>query len=75
MTAKNANIQSSSVLVVDDNEMNQDMLCHLLQAEGHKASVAENGCEALEMIKEQPFDLVLLDIMMPEMDGYQVLGQ
>jgi len=75
VTAKNANIQSSSVLVVDDNEMNQDMLGHLLQAEGHKASVAENGCEALEMIKEQPFDLVLLDIMMPEMDGYQVLGQ
>ncbi|PYJ65303.1 MAG: adenylate/guanylate cyclase domain-containing response regulator, partial [Verrucomicrobia bacterium] len=36
---------------------------------------AENGCEALEMIKEQPFDLVLLDIMMPEMDGYQVLRQ
>jgi len=66
-------VQSNSVLVVDDNEMNRDMLCHLLGAEGHKASVAENGRLALELIKAEPFDLVLLDIMMPEMDGYQVL--
>jgi adenylate cyclase len=66
-------IQPGFVLVVDDNEMNRDMLCHLLQAERHKTSVAENGRQALEMIKEKPFDLVLLDIMMPEIDGYQVL--
>ena len=63
-----SHIQSSSVLVVADDEMNRDMLRRILQAEGHKASMAENGREALEMIKEQPFDLVLLDIMMPEMD-------
>jgi adenylate cyclase len=61
------------VLVVDDIEMNRDMLCHLLEADGHKASVAENGRLALELIKANPFDLVLLDVMMPEMNGYQVL--
>jgi class 3 adenylate cyclase/CheY-like chemotaxis protein len=66
-------LQPSSVLVVDDNEMNRDMLCQLLQTGGHKTFVAENGRQALDRIKEEPFDLVLLDIMMPEMDGYQVL--
>jgi adenylate cyclase len=66
-------IQSSSVLVVDDIEMNRDMLCSLLEADGHKASVAENGRLALEAIKSNPYDLILLDVMMPEMNGYQVL--
>jgi class 3 adenylate cyclase len=75
VTEKNANIQSSSVLVVDDIEMNRDMLCALLEADGHKAAVAENGRLGLEMIKTEPFDLVLLDVMMPEMNGYQVLEQ
>jgi adenylate cyclase len=55
--------------------MNRDMLCALLQADGHKASVAENGRLGLELIKAEPYDLVLLDVMMPEMNGYQVLEQ
>jgi adenylate cyclase len=63
----------SRVLIVDDNEMNRDMLCSLLEANGHETVSAENGRLALEVIKTQPFDLVLLDIMMPEMNGYQVL--
>ena len=71
--AASSQISPGFVLVVDDNEMNRDMLGHLLRAEGHKTFAAENGREALEMIKEQLFDLVLLDIMMPEIDGYQVL--
>ena len=75
MTEKNANIQSSSVLVVDDTEMNRDMLCALLEVDGHKAAVAENGRVALEAIKKNSFDLILLDVMMPEMNGYQVLEQ
>ncbi len=49
------------------------MLCHLLEVDGHKASVAENGRLALELVKVKPFDLILLDIRMPEIDGYQVL--
>ena len=63
----------SLVLIVDDNEMNRDMLHALLEADGHETGVAENGRIALDMITTRPFDLVLLDIMMPEMDGYQVL--
>jgi adenylate cyclase len=63
----------SSVLVVDDNEVNRDILCALLEADGHKTAVAENGRLAVELIKAKPFDLVLLDVMMPEMNGYQVL--
>ena len=66
-------VYPSSVLVVDDTEMNRDMLCSLLESDGHKPSVAENGRLALELLKAKPFDLILLDVMMPEMDGYQVL--
>jgi adenylate cyclase len=73
VSEKNANIQPSSVLVVDDIEMNRDMLCSLLEVDGHKTAVAENGRLALELIKANRFDLVLLDVMMPEMNGYEVL--
>jgi adenylate cyclase len=68
-------IQPSSVLVVDDTEMNRDMLCALLESDGHKAAIAENGRVALEAIKKNSYDLILLDVMMPEMNGYQVLEQ
>jgi signal transduction histidine kinase len=44
-----------------------------LQREGHRVETAEHGRAALEMLREQPFDIVLLDLLMPEMDGYQVL--
>ena len=62
----------TTLLVVDDDETNRKILSGRLEAEGHKVFVAENGRRALEMIEAQPFDLVLLDILMPEMDGYQV---
>jgi adenylate cyclase len=65
----------AKILVVDDTEMNRDMMCALLEADGHKSSVAVNGRIGLEMIKAEPFDLVLLDVMMPEINGYQVLEQ
>ena len=65
----------AKVIVVDDVEMNRDMLCSLLAADGHKSAVAENGRLGLEMIKAEPYDLILLDVMMPEMNGYQVLEQ
>jgi sigma-B regulation protein RsbU (phosphoserine phosphatase) len=61
------------LLVVDDNEMNRDMLSRRLQRQGHQVEVATNGREALTLIKAQKFDLMLLDIMMPEMNGYEVL--
>lgn len=61
------------VLVVDDNEVNRDLLARRLQRQGHAVSVAEDGFQALELMRSAPFDLVLLDIMMPLMNGYQVL--
>jgi adenylate cyclase len=64
-----------SLLVVDDNKVNRLLLARGLQEQGHKVTFAENGREALETMRRQPFDLVLLDILMPELDGYQVLEQ
>ncbi len=61
------------LLVVDDNEMNRDLLSRRLRKKGHQVQVAEGGVEALEMIQSEAFDLVLLDIMMPGMDGFEVL--
>jgi serine phosphatase RsbU (regulator of sigma subunit) len=55
--------------------MNRDLLSRRLQQQGHTVSRAENGRRALEMIAAEEFDLVLLDIMMPELDGYAVLEQ
>jgi len=67
--------ESGLLLVVDDNEENRDVLARRLQKQGHWAVTAPGGQEALEALAEQPFDLVLLDIMMPEMDGYEVLSR
>lgn len=61
------------ILVVDDNEMNRDMLSRRLQRQKYNVVVAEDGVRALEMMEEADFDLVLLDIMMPRLNGYQVL--
>jgi class 3 adenylate cyclase len=64
---------SARVLVVDDNKVNRLLLMRALELLGHKASAAENGRVALEVLAREPCDLVLLDIAMPEMDGYEVL--
>jgi PleD family two-component response regulator len=63
------------ILVVDDNRLNRMKLAHSLQQEGHRFGMAENGRQALDMLADQPFDVVLLDLIMPELDGYQVLEQ
>jgi len=62
-----------SILVVDDNEMNRDLLLRRLGVPGFQLSSAADGEEALAKLREQSFDLVLLDIMMPVMDGYETL--
>jgi CheY-like chemotaxis protein len=59
--------------VVDDNQVDRLKLTRILEGEGHTMSVSGDGREALEMLRSQSFDLVLLDIAMPEMSGYQVL--
>ncbi len=67
--------ESGLLLVVDDNEENRDVLARRLQKQGHWAVTAAGGREALDALADQPFDLVLLDIMMPDMDGYEVLSR
>lgn len=64
---------TGNILVVDDNEMNRDILSRRLAKKGHALQVAEGGSQALEMIESSDFDLVLLDIMMPGIDGMEVL--
>ena len=62
-----------TLLVVDDNQLNRDSLSRILNRQGYRVETAENGLEALERLHCQDFDLVLLDIMMPVMNGYEVL--
>ena len=61
------------LLVVDDIEANRGVLSRLLRRQGYEVATAKNGRQALEMMQANMFDLVLLDVMMPEMDGYEVL--
>jgi adenylate cyclase len=63
------------LLVVDDNKVNRLLLGRNLELLGHHVAMAENGRVALEMLRREPFDLLLLDIEMPEMNGFQVLEQ
>jgi signal transduction histidine kinase len=64
---------SGRILVVDDNRMNRLKLSLSLEGQGYTVGLAENGQQALDLLASQPFDVVLLDIIMPEMDGHQVL--
>ena len=63
------------VLVVDDNRLNRLKLARGLENQGYAVNTAENGREALEMLRSTSFELLLLDIMMPEVDGFQVLQE
>ena len=68
-------IDPASILVVDDNRMNRLKFARELEKKGHEVSVAEDGQKALDMLRSKTFDLVLLDVVMPEVDGFQVLEQ
>ncbi len=63
-------IEGANILLVEDNPMNQTVAKELLSQSGMIVTVAENGREALDALKEQHFDAVLMDIQMPVMDGY-----
>ncbi len=67
--------QPASILVVDDIELNRSMLSRRLKKKGFEVEMAEGGKEALEMLDNGAFDLVLLDIMMPDVSGYEVLEE
>ncbi|MBR8837568.1 MAG: hybrid sensor histidine kinase/response regulator [Stigonema ocellatum SAG 48.90 = DSM 106950] len=64
--------KSDKILVVDDSPDNVFLIRTILEEEGYTVIAAENGAYALEKIAQSPCDLVLLDLMMPEMDGYEV---
>ena len=70
-----AAVQPSHILVVDDNASNRDLLARRLERQGHTVLQAEDGSRALALVGEQALDLVLLDLMMPGISGYEVLIQ
>ena len=65
--------ETGRLLIVDDNKVNRLLLGRGLEQQGHAVDFAENGVLALEKLARERFDLILLDIQMPELDGYQVL--
>ena len=65
--------ETLSVLAVDDNEYNRDLIARYLKRQGHQVTLAEDGVEALDLLGSQRFDIILLDLMMPRMDGFEVL--
>jgi adenylate cyclase len=69
-----AAVRPSRVLVVDDNASNRDLLSRRLQRQGHTVLQAEDGARALVLVENEALDLVLLDLMMPGISGYDVLA-
>ena len=67
--------RASRLLVADDNKVNRLLLCRSLELMGHEVSSADNGRTALEKLRNERFDLLLLDLEMPEVDGFGVLEQ
>lgn len=67
--------EKGRILVVDDNRMNRIKLSRGLEQQGYAVELAEGGQQALDLLENAAFDVVLLDIIMPEMDGFQVLEQ
>jgi two-component system, cell cycle response regulator len=65
----------ASILVVDDDPINRMVLTRDLEREGHRVATAQDGVRALEALRAEPFDIVLLDVLMPELDGYETLAQ
>jgi two-component system sensor histidine kinase/response regulator len=71
--APSPQVAAGTLLVVDDQPTNRDVLSRRLERQGHTVVTANGGEEALAIMQETAFDLVLLDVMMPDMDGYEVL--
>jgi DNA-binding response OmpR family regulator len=65
--------EPSSILLIDDEPRLRHNLQILLQSEGYRVTTAENGAEGIQKVHEEPFDLVITDLVMPNMDGFRVL--
>ena len=63
----------ANLLIVDDELSMRQFLTHLFQREGHSIRVAENGRRAMEMLRQQPVDVIISDVRMPDMDGIDLL--
>ena len=69
------NRHAGHMLVVDDDEVNRALVSRYLRRDGHQVTTAASGASALQLLERQMFDVILLDIVMPEMDGYTVLAR
>jgi CheY-like chemotaxis protein len=63
------------ILVAEDNQVNQKLALRILEQMGYRADIASNGLEAIESIERQPYDVILMDVQMPEMDGLDATRQ
>ncbi len=66
-----ASLHGAKILLVEDNELNQKIIANMIQKGGMQVALASNGREAVDKVRRGGFDLVLMDIQMPEMDGYE----
>jgi adenylate cyclase len=71
--AATGQMEPCRILVVDDHQSNRDLLARRLTRDGHQVVTAENGGAVLKLVEEDAFDLILLDLLMPGMSGYEVL--
>jgi class 3 adenylate cyclase len=71
----NAASPPGTILIVDDNPVNRLLLGRGVEQQGHAVVFAQHGREALELLRQRDFDLILLDVEMPELDGYEVLAE
>jgi CheY-like chemotaxis protein len=66
-----ANSKTMDILLAEDNPVNQMLMMRLLSKRGYRVTIANNGREAVQALERQRFDLVLMDVQMPELDGFQ----
>lgn len=69
-----ASASAGCILVVDDSDLNRKLLLRALEREGHAVEQAADGRQAMELLAHRSFDVILLDLVMPEMDGYETLA-